>query len=111
MRNPEDEKQIPYHTFTMNVQYTLLKNGVKVETDDYEPMVEDVCYDDTTNTDWKQAYESEHYTIAELLKELETYIDKELGMVFRGSMRHRELLRMRHDLQGWEVEEEHFEEG
>lgn len=71
MKNPENEKQIPYCTFDMNVQYILSKKGVKVTTDDYVPAVEECAYEDTTSTDWKEAFENEHYTIKELLHELE----------------------------------------
>lgn len=113
MKDPREEKTLPNREFYVDVSYTILKKA-KVVTDDYTPILTEdgrICAENTANTDWKEAYESEHYTVLELLHELEQYINKELCMVAAGSGRGRELQRMKEDVQGWELEEEHYEEG
>lgn len=113
MKDPTEEMTLPDREFYVNVSYTLLKKA-KVTTNDYTPILTEdgrICAENTSNTDWKEAYEGDHYTILELLHELEHYIDKEMCMVANGSGRGRELQRMKEDVKEWELEEEHYEEG
>lgn len=101
-------------TFSVNVGHYLTKSGIEVDTTDY-----DVCYDahsysiDASGTALTDAYLNSHYTPVELLKELKSYIEKELSVIDVTACfsRYRDLKRMLKDCQGWvdnetEVEQE-----
>lgn len=89
---PYNQSDIPEEDFEITCSQSLSKT-VTVTTNDYIPGAEDVDYDvdedgchaiyykedpDTSDTNWEEAYNKEHYTpkkLLELFKEfLETYI-------------------------------------
>lgn len=69
-------------SFRVTISQTLSKNVV-VETDDY-CLIEDIdedgvyCVPETESTNWKEAYESNHLKIQDLLAELKKYIIEDL---------------------------------
>lgn len=105
------EMENSYVDFSIDVTYELTKrcdvstNDYMVENDDFEKE----AFINTELTDWETAYKDQHYTITELLRELEKYVNVELSHVEPDSKRRRELNRMLDDLQGWEVVEENYE--
>jgi hypothetical protein len=80
---PYREETIPELKFDVTISQTLSKT-VTVKTDDYIPVkVGNPCvriHPDTTNTDWRQAYENEHFKIQDLLQELKEYAKSDLAM-------------------------------
>lgn len=111
MKDPREEKTNPIMGFDVNVTYTLVKK-TSVTSDNYE-VCEDLFgtrYEDTSRIDWKDAYNEYHYSITHLLKELKEYAKKELRMLPSNSVRAREVQMIMRECDGWEVEEEHFEE-
>ena len=92
--------------FLVDVEYVLQKKAVKVTTDDYSPEFdEETGHVDanTEDTDWENAYENSHYTIPELLSELESYIKKDLARYKGSQTKERILNEMLRDCQGWEM--------
>lgn len=113
MKDPREEKNPPMQGFDVNVTCTLTKKA-SVVTDDYE-VCEDLFgnkYNDTSRINWKDAYYEDHYyNIKSLLAELVVYAQKELRMLPQNSTRAREVQTLIRECEGWEIEEEHFEEG
>lgn len=104
MNKERNEREVPYKDFDVLVGFALEKK-CKINTDDYDVEYDDFekeSWDDTSNTNWGQAYEESRYTILELLNELRHYVEKEMQFVEPCSGRGRELKRMLNDLQGWE---------
>lgn len=95
--------------FFVDVEYILQKKNVKVTTRDYRPDVvtkdEEIVEPlDTSDTNWENAYnESGHYTIPELLQELENYIKEDLERYKGSRTKERQLKEMLEDCQGWEM--------
>ena len=92
--------------FLVDVEYVLQKKAVKVTTDDYSPEFDEETGHVDTNTedtDWENAYENSHYTIPELLSELESYIKKDLARYKGSQTKERILNEMLRDCQGWEM--------
>ena len=104
MRRKHEDVEVPYKDFDVMVGFALEKQ-CKINTDDYGVVFDDFekeAWEDTSNTDWARAYEESHYTIPELLHELEQYVKKEMQFVEPCSGRGRELKRILNDVQGWE---------
>ena len=103
---PYNEHVIPEQDFEVDVEYVLQKKAVKVTTDDYSPEFdEETGHVDanTEDTDWENAYENSHYTISELLSELESYIKQDLERYKGSATKERQLKEMLKDCQGWEM--------
>jgi hypothetical protein len=103
---PWNEPVIPEQDFEVDVEYVLQKKAVKVTTDDYSPEFdEETGHVDanTEDTDWENAYENSHYTIPELLSELESYIKQDLERYKGSATKERQLKEMLEDCQGWEM--------
>ena len=103
---PWNEPVIPEQDFEVDVEYVLQKTAVKVTTDDYSPEFdEETGHVDanTEDTDWENVYENSHYTIPELLSELELYIKQDLERYKGSATKERKLKGMLEDCQGWEM--------
>jgi hypothetical protein len=99
--------------FLVDVEYVLQKKAVKVTTDDYSPEFdEETGHVDanTEDTDWENAYENSHYTIPELLSELESYIKQDLERYKGSATKERQLKEMLEDCQGWELYDKSYSE-
>jgi len=105
-RAPYNEPVIPEQDFGVDVEYVLQKKAVKVTTDDYRPEFDDETGHvdaNTEDTDWENAYENSHYTIPELLSELESYIKQDLERYKGSATKERQLKGMLEDCKGWEM--------
>lgn len=103
---PFNEPVIPEKDFEVDVEYVLQKKAVNVTTDDYIPEFdEETGHVDanTEDTDWGNAYNNSHYTIPELLVELESYIKQDLERYKGSATKERQLKEMLEDCQGWEL--------
>ena len=110
---PWNEPVIPERDFEVDVEYVLQKKAVKVTTDDYSPEFdEETGHVDanTEDTDWENAYENSHYTIPELLSELESYIKQDLERYKGSQTKERMLNEMLRDCQGWELYDKSYSE-
>lgn len=121
---PWNEPTIPEKEFEIQVSQTLVKT-CDVITDKYIPGPSWVewesdeegghaigCHDpdDTSDTDWEQEYKDQHYTILELLAELEEMARKELENTAPNSLRGKELKNIIDECQGWELDDSEYEE-
>lgn len=103
---PYNEPVIPERDFEVDVEYVLQKKSVNVTTDDYRPEFDDETGHvdaNTEDTDWENAYKNSHYTIPELLSELESYIKQDLELYKGNATKERQLKEMLEDCQGWEL--------
>lgn len=110
---PWNEPVIPEQDFEVDVEYVLQKNAVKVTTDDYIPEFDEETGNvdaNTEDTDWENAYENSHYTIPELLSELESYIKQDLERYKGSATKERQLKEMLEDCQGWELYDKSYSE-
>lgn len=110
---PYNEPVIPEQDFEVDVEYVLQKKAVKVTTDDYRPEFDDETGHvgaNTEDTDWENAYNNSHYTIPELLSELESYINKDLERYKGSATKERQLKEMLEDCQGWEMYDKSYSE-
>ena len=110
---PYNEKEVPYRDFHLNAEYILQKKNVLVNSNAYVPEYEDETghtYANTDDTNWEDVYNESHYTIQELLQELENYIKQDLERYKGSSTKERQLKEMLEDCQGWEVYDKTFEE-
>lgn len=122
---PWNEPTIPDKEFEIQVSQTLVKT-CDVVTDKYIPGASGVDYDsddeggcvaigwqepdDTSDVDWEKEYKDQHYTILELLAELENMAKKELESISPKSSRGRELKNIIEECQGWELDDSEYEE-
>lgn len=79
---PWNEQEAPERQFDVCISQTLSKS-TRVTTNDYVPEVdqdEDGVYEltDTSDTDWKEAYENEHLTPLQLISEFKDFLTKHL---------------------------------
>lgn len=112
MKAPYDERENPYENFSVEVNY-LIRKTVNIKTDDYAVEHDDFerqAFLNTELTDWQSAYEESHYTISEMLEELERYVEREICVEDPQSFRGRHLKKLYNDVQGWEVVESEFVE-
>ena len=78
---PYNQVEVPERDFDVLISQTLSKSTT-VTTSDYIPVSEreeDFCnyYSDTSNTNWKEAYnESGNYTPLELIEEFKKFLEK-----------------------------------
>ena len=110
---PFNEPVIPERDFEVDVEYVLQKKAVKVTTDDYSPEFDDETGHvdaNTEDTDWENAYNNSHYTIPELLSELESYIKQDLERYKGSATKGRQLNEMLKDCQGWEMYDKSYSE-
>lgn len=110
---PYNEPVIPERDFEVDVEYVLQKKAVKVTTDDYSPEFDDETGHvdaNTEDTDWENAYNNSHYTIPELLSELESYIKQDLERYKGSATKERQLNGMLKDCQGWELYDKSYSE-
>lgn len=110
---PYNEPVIPEQDFEVDVEYVLQKKAVKVTTDDYRPEFDDETGHvdaNTEDTNWENAYNNSHYTIPELLSELESYIKQDLERYKGSATKERQLKEMLKDCQGWELYDKSYSE-
>ena len=82
---------------TIDVEYVLQKHNVNVVTT-------------SDDDDLEECYNEKHYTVLELLGELETYIKQDLAR-YKGSQTKESLLNeMLRDCQGWELYDKSYSE-
>lgn len=111
---PWNEKVVPEKDFEVDVEFVMQKKNVPVTTNDYFPEYDEedrrTCAN-TEDTNWENVYdESGHYTIPELLQELESYIKEDLER-YKGSLtKEHQLKKMLESCQGWEVYDKTFTE-
>ena len=104
---PYNEPVIPDEEFVLTVSLALSKT-VTVNTDKYIPEID---YEtghmsaDTSETDWNEVYEEQHYTIPELLERLRVYAEEDLKNVDPKSGRGRELQRIEEACKGWIIDD------
>lgn len=122
---PWNEVPVPEKGFDIIASQTLVKT-CEVVTDKYIPGASGVDYDsddeggcvaigyqepdDTSDVDWEKEYKDQHYTILELLAELENMAKKELESISPKSSRGRELKNIIEECQGWELDDSEYEE-
>lgn len=102
-----DEKE-----FDVIVTHTLTKN-VRLMTKDYIAF-EDDDYIDTSEVDWDNEFDNQHYDIPQLLEILESMVDKEIKEIgepaTRGMQRKlKKLQDIKEDCHGWSTIELEFE--
>ena len=112
---PFNEVEIPEKDFGVDVEFVMQKHDVTVTTDDYIPEFDEEdghTYANTDETNWENAYDqSGHYTIPQLLHELEIFINQELARYGnRSSKETKRLKTMLESCQGWEVYDKSFTE-
>lgn len=122
---PWNQVDVPEKEFEIQVSQTLVKT-CDVITDKYIPGPSGVDYDsddeggfvaisyqepdNTSDVDWEKEYKDQHYTILELLAELENMAKKELESISPKSSRGRELKNIIEECQGWELDDSEYEE-
>lgn len=105
-RAPYNEIEIPEKDFEVTISQELYKEGVCVTTDDYllEYCHEDGhTYTDTSETDWKSAYNEEHYTALELIDKLMHICNEELS--FGKLVTDFDLVKLLDECKGWKENE------
>ena len=78
---PWNEPVIPEQEFEIHITQTLSKNAI-VSTDDYIPETDDETGEisvDTTDTNWLEEYEKDHFTPLQLIAFLKRYLEEELS--------------------------------
>lgn len=86
---PYNQKELPEREFEVTISQTLSKT-ITIFTNDYNLEAdcdEDGCYEvcDTSDTNWKEAYEDNLHTPAQLIKILKLVLEenKKKGIVFK----------------------------
>lgn len=102
-RAPWNDNKVQERTFKMSVDCTFRKEDIEVTTDDYIPYDDEgVLCENTEFTDWKRAYEDNHYTIPELLEVLKGYLKHDLECNTASPQHSKQTLkRMLDDCDGW----------
>ena len=108
---PYNEPVVPEQEFEITISQTLSKT-VTVTTDNYNPILDEsgLVYIDTSETDWYEVYEEQHYTITELLEHLQVFAEKELKNVSPNSGRGIELQNIINACKDWIVDDYCIEE-
>lgn len=104
---PWNEVSVPEREFDITISQTLSKT-VTITTDNYIPEVDyetGDLYTNTSETDWYEVYENEHYTIPELLEHLQVFAKKELENVSPNSGIGRELQNIISACKDWIVDD------
>lgn len=101
---PWNEQEVPEEQFGVCISQTLSKS-TEVTTNDYVPVVdqdEDGYYDynDTSDTDWKKAYENEHLTPLQLIGEFKDFLTKHLPDL-KGKDEHRRAKELISECSNW----------
>lgn len=99
-RAPWNEREVPERQFDVCISQTLSKS-TRVTTNDYVPEVdqdEDGVYEsiDTSDTDWKAAYNNSHYTPLELIGLFKEFLEKHLPdpiVDIKGYRKHKSLIK------------------
>lgn len=107
MKDRYEQNDNPYEEFSVEVSYVISKKA-NVKTDDYDIERDDFekqAFINTELTDWQSAYEESHYTIKEMLEELQRYVEKDMCCEDPMSFRGRHLKKLYEDVQGWDVVE------
>lgn len=106
---PWNETELPDKDFKIDVEFFLRKKNVEVSTDDYIPEYDEedgYVYVNTSETNWNEVYNSNHYTIIELLAELENYIKQDIERYKGSKTKERQLNEMLSDCKDWELLEQ-----
>lgn len=102
---PYNEVSVPDHDFDVDVTVTL-SNSTTVTTNDYMPDVDEEdgrVYQDTSDTDWENAYKKSCYTIPQMLEELKVLLEEKLADPnCKKKTKYKQMLE---DCKGWTVEE------
>lgn len=102
---PYNEVSVPDHDFDVDVSVTL-SNSTTVTTNDYMPDVDEEdgrVYQDTSDTDWENAYKKSCYTIPQMLEELKVLLEEKLAD--HNCKKKTKYKQMLEDCKGWTVEE------
>ena len=78
---PWNEPAVPEKDFELSVCQVLSKD-VTVTTDDYNPEYDDETGDvsaDTSDTNWTEAYNTDHFTPLQLIDLFKRYLEDELS--------------------------------
>lgn len=67
-------------------------------------------FSDTSETDWEREYESQEYTVIELIAKLKEYVSKDIKNTTANTGKNRELQRLLAACDGWEQVEINVEE-
>lgn len=112
-RAPWNEREVPERQFDVCISQTLSKN-TRVITNDYVPEVdqdEDGYHDysDTSDTDWKEAYDKNHYTPLQLINLFRRSLSDELNSIInrpnQDLKRKKYLERLISECSGWTEDE------
>lgn len=122
---PYNSTDTPEKDFDIEVNVTLTKNCT-VTTNDYVEGASGVEYeydeegghalpwtesDDTSNTDWEKAYKDSCFTIPEMMKELQKYVEREIDeRKAIGQKVPYKLQQLLEDCKGWELVETEINE-
>lgn len=106
---PWNEQEVPERQFHVCISQTLSKS-TRVTTNDYVPDVDQdedghYNYSDTSDTDWKRAYKSEHLTPLQLIGEFKDFLTKHLPDPIVDIKEFRRLKHLIGECEGW-VEDE-----
>lgn len=104
-RAPWNDKENDDVELRVDVEYTLVKTNMRVNTNKYELGYEDGgSYVDTSTIDFDEVYEDNHYTIIEMLNELKNYVEEDMKNCAPNSGKYLSLKRLLDDCQGWHVD-------
>lgn len=104
---PWNEVEVPEREFNVTVSQTLSKS-VEVYTNDYICDIDEEnghVYPITEDTNWIEAYEDQHYTIPELLRYLQIYIEENLKDEELSSGKRMQLQGLLDSCKGWVVDD------
>ena len=111
MNDPREEKVVPMRTFDVMATYTIQKKASVVTRDySHERDYNGDVFIDNSRTDWRKAYKEDHYTIPEILEEVESLLKEMLRRLPEGSTHASDIKKLLADCEGWKVEEETYEE-
>ena len=106
---PWNEPVIPEKSFDVTISTTLSK-ATTVDTDQYIPYVdhdEDGCYawEDTSDTNWEDVYNENHYTALGLINKFKEFLEKYLPDPIVDRSRYMEFKHLIEECEDWEEDE------
>lgn len=102
---PWNEVVVPEKDFDVCVKTTLTR-GFTITTNDYNPCCDECeSWNDTSDTDWAKAYVGSCYTIPQMLKELEKFLEKALEDKDLDRVSRNKYTKMLDDCKDWDEEE------
>ena len=106
---PWNDPVIPEKSFDVTLSNTLSKSTT-VYTDQYIPYVEhepDGCYawEDTSDTNWEDVYNENHYTALGLINKFKEFLEKYLPDPIVDRSRYMEFKHLIEECEDWEEDE------